>query len=269
MTPLPSRKVPSDELNYTSPPSFEALRFISIERVLQGKDSLEKFIEVVLLGQFELAGYYNRVSAKLRFFSALIQTIWATFFLVMLVKAVRQIGYTNLDDPLLNSVALCALISAIFGATYLREMKDIHNKWDYLARTFNDVIKLDTPTNTATTYSRREHLAASLAHDILVMNMWAHRSYRSFFKEILEKSVIYQCRGDHAKIHSRLTVIAAGKIDYVETQVLISDYLESLRPAADKPNIVSRQFVAPNSSRTSNGRKKTKRPGKVLKIAKS
>jgi hypothetical protein len=155
----------------------------------------------------------------------------------------KDIGFAKLLALTLDN--RLNVLLAIFGAAFYREMKDIHNKFDYLAKLFNDVVKTEPTISSGTpkenTYHQREHLLACLSHDILIMNMWAHKSFKFLFKETLEKTVIYDRLRTHGEASSVLVIsdlekIADNGVSYSEARRLISDYLEYLRPKCDRPD---------------------------------
>lgn len=225
------------------PKTYKDLPNIKITSLYRDKNWLEVLVEFLFLGQSQWTGYYNSIGAKRRVIAALIQTGWS-------ITLLATAGLTLLESSKLidksNVVNACGIIAAIFGATFFREMKEIHSKWDYLAKTFNDIIKLPPPPKDGTTptdekkYSPRDHLAACLAHDILVMNMWAHRSFRAFFKEIIVKAVIKRHEVNPTEITRQLEEIAKNGIDLRRVESLIQDYLEDVRDDTDRPHVEMR-----------------------------
>lgn len=227
---------------YQVPDDYRKLRKVKINRYLAEKNWFETRVEQIFLGQIELFGYYNRIGAKKRIGAAIVQTIWSSGILIGIAAALRWLNESLFSAPV-SVVHALALVAAIFGAAFYREMKDIHNKWDYLAKTFNDVIKLPSESKSQSDeatvpYSQRDHLGACLAHDILTMGMWGHRSFRSFFLEVLEKAVALKIQHPE-KIQSQLEGIAASGIDFSLADEWISEYIESVRPKTDLPKLRS------------------------------
>ena len=233
-------------MTYKTPNKFNSLPSIKINSYWAEKNPFEVIVEVIFLGQFELAGYYNRVGAKSRIITALIQCTWSSAALFAIGSTLDH--YEIIRSNSESIVSICAVIGAIFGATYFREMKDIHNKWEYLSATFNEIVKVPPIRHGLRKYNQREHLAACLAHDLLTMNMWAHRSFRSFFKEIVEKAIIHESSGDISNAIERLTSIAESGINYKDVKELISNYLEAQRPESDKPGVAFLKIVSEPSA---------------------
>ena len=217
-------------MTYEKSKKFDDLKKIKITNFRKEKHWFEKLVEILFLGQGEWTGYYNKIGAKQRVIAALVQTIWSASILVLFIYILKD------QSEKINIVNACGLMAAIFGAAFFREMKDIHNKWDYLAKTFNDIIKLNA-NDDRLKYSQRDHLAACLAHDILTMNMWAHRSFRSFFKEILLKAVIGRHRSNPSEITRLMEEIAQNGITFESAESLVEDYLESVRAETDRPHL--------------------------------
>ena len=175
-------------MNYIENESFKKSNFIKVKNY-RPFWSLSTWIEGVLLLHYSCTGYFNEINAKKRIFAAIWQTFMATLAVFIIYDFFKNRCFFNSDPP--NSMNIIAFISAIFGATFFREMKDIHNKFSYLAGIFNDIIKIDPIKNADNnSYNKREHLLSCLGHDILIMSMWSHKSFKSVFKDILEKAVL-------------------------------------------------------------------------------
>jgi hypothetical protein len=222
-----------------TPQDFQKLDRIAINHFYEGKNLFEVLIENLVLGQVGVFGYYNHLGAKRRIVAAAIQTFWSVAAMYYLGEWMQgfEINPKQPIQPfyIANILNACGLIAAIFGAAFFREMKDIHNKWDYLAKTFNDTIKLPPKYSDDLAYNPRDHLSACLAHDILTMNMWAHRSFRAFFKEMLEKAVREKHKNNELEINNQLLSIAQNGIAFADADELITFYLESKRHSSDRP----------------------------------
>lgn len=229
---------------------FENLKHIKITKLHKDKFWLTTVVEHALLFQFGFTGYYNTIDSKRRIVSAMGQTIWAIIVLNLIRVIFNYIFVTNyhvsfkISNQLSykNYAGIAGVVAAIFGANFIREMKDIHNKFDYLAKLFNDVIKIKPiqfKKINHQEYNQREHLAACLAHDILIMNMWAHRSFQGVFKDIFEKAIILDLYNkkqfSETTIEEMLNNIADHGIDLSEVKRLISNYVEHWRDESDKP----------------------------------
>lgn len=221
---------------YKTPKEFSDsnLKFIKLTEYNKDKHWFVVFIEYVILFQIEFSGYYNKINGKRRIFAAIAQTLWASGALVFLVPTIRfilgqrhEFSWEFSDSEIEKILGIGGLIALVFGANFIREMKDIHNKFDYLAKLFNEIVKLKPLDKLSLTeYNQREHLLACLAHDILTMNMWAHSSFRSVFKEVIEKAMIYESRNELHLLETRLINIAKDGITHSKAKKLIEDYLE-------------------------------------------
>ncbi|MDX9731668.1 MAG: hypothetical protein RBT63_07855 [Bdellovibrionales bacterium] len=234
-------------MGYVSPPEFVVLKQIRITNFRSEKNCVEKTVEMLFLGQGEWFGYYNKIGAKKRILAAFVQTFWAVLAVVGLAWGLGL--FMPESDDMKSSMV--GILVAVFGATLWREMKDIYGKWDYLAKVFNDVVK--TPPLKVRShqgvlnggmYSIREHLAACLAYDILTMNMWAHRSFRKFFAEMLEKAIADKYMEQPHIVIDTLSSIAKDGIAFSEASGLLGGYIESLRHPQDRPSgqMPTRQF---------------------------
>lgn len=124
----------------------------------------------------------------------------------------------------------------IFAFVAVLEVGSYYQKWKYLSDLFNSAIK-EVPfphwDNGSRKYSCREHLVACLAMDILVMNMWDHRSFAPVFKETLEKAVYVSSNFDSNVYRSNLDgILTSGDIKQVKRY--LSDYVDWCRPEFDR-----------------------------------
>ena len=177
---------------YTSPSSWKLLKHVKITLPPICPNETDFW-----LGHFECFGYKNKVSGPKRLFAAIFQTglgIAVSGIIISLLVVNLRINFspsapTQIDQQAFVSV--CTVIATFLGAVFWREQSDLHQKWQYLADLFNRIVELHPPENDSV-YNMREHLLIGLAHDTLTMGMWAHRSFRTSFKEALERSIIFE-----------------------------------------------------------------------------
>lgn len=244
-------------MQYITPKEFSDsnLKSIKLTEYNKEKNWFVVFLECFFLFQFEFSGYYNRINGKLRIFSAAIQTFWASVALVILISFIKfafhkdhEFSMTVDKLEIEKILGIAGLIALIFGANFIREMKDIHSKFDYLAKLFNDIVKIKPlEPLSLNEYNQREHLLTCLAHDILTMNMWAHSSFRAVFKEVIEKAVIYECRNELHLLETRLINIAKDGITHSRAKTLIEDYLEFNRSKSDLATSLHELFSNKNN----------------------
>jgi len=173
-------------------------------------------VELLLLGRWEICGYENKVSANRRIIAALYQTVMACvllFFIHYLFDFWACFEEGPLGDE--AQIALLFLISGIFAGTYINERSNIHSKWTYLANLYNLAISQPDP-------KMSNKVLSSLAHDILIMDMWAHRSFDDVFHETLFDAVVF-AHSDPEECEKELLTIASDGIDYKRAEKLIHD----------------------------------------------
>lgn len=199
---------------YETPQAFRDLRSIKVRNAWS-------FFEVFLLGRFEIFGYRNLPSGKMRVFAAFIQTVWVSILLAVffgfLLGVARKFGYpVNPNNGLMEQgvfATLFVVVATVFGATFWREQSDLYERWQYLAALFNQIVLTDPPEGREG-YDKREHLWSCFAHDLLVMEMWAHKSFRGAFCDLMERSVIFDHNGDIENASAHLKSLAREGVDY-------------------------------------------------------
>lgn len=65
----------------------------------------------------------------------------------------------------------------IMSVVYWNLWKDYHSKWTYCCNVFNQILTLEN--------EKADKLRRALAIDLLILDLWAHRSFSEFFKDSL------------------------------------------------------------------------------------
>lgn len=79
-----------------------------------------------------------------------------------------------------------------------------NRKWNYCADLYNKMLATEDAT-------ARAQLRNALAIDLLVLDLWAHRSFRELFRDELESS-LYATYKDQSIIDGKITDISEGKM---------------------------------------------------------
>lgn len=69
----------------------------------------------------------------------------------------------------------------VMSVVYWNLWKDYHSKWMYCCDVFNEILKADE--------SKSNKLRRGLAVDLLVLDLWSHRSFREFFRDCLGEAI--------------------------------------------------------------------------------
>ena len=178
-------------------------------------------IERLVLWRMNITGYGARPRANLRIFSAIGTTATAAFAVTVLTLVLQAtIGPTSISSATSSStiggetkdlskgdgqffeilnfrvfdrtgpITLALAIIGSISFLFMRERTSMHEKWKYLAVVYNDYVNLQPRTSiSAVTIRGREILAASLALDLLEMDMWNHNSFSTIFKMELTKAL--------------------------------------------------------------------------------
>ncbi len=215
--------------------------------------SLESFFEMVVLGHIESFGYFNKIGPKRRVLAALLQTLWSMMFLGLATLCFHKFWNNSCECDrsidLEGYIGFAALLAAIFGANFVRESRDVYSKFDYLAGVFNSIIQLDANKEILeyNNANKREHLLGCLAHDLITMNMWAHRSFTGIFNEVIKKAVILDLHkngvlGSHT-LALKLEAIASHGINTDDAKDLISRYIEEFKPRSTTPEALFDHYM--------------------------
>lgn len=221
--------------------------------IIQSKRSLKDY----LFFRYEFCGYRNGTAGALgrlyqAFFVALTSTLLLVFSVAIFKSFFQPDSIIEYALKLLNQRGWNLLTSfcSIFAFVAALEISSYYQKWKYLSDLFNSIIKTEAVPHWEKTgekkYSQREHLNACLAIDILVLEMWSHRSFFPVFKETLEKSIYAK-----SKFDQNLFILNLQSIDKVaefeDIKTYLSSYIDYSRPKEDllssiNPNIKPRSF---------------------------
>lgn len=145
---------------------------------------VSEIMERFLLFKRTPFGYWNNVSANLRFLAA----AWVSSIVTGIVY-LAPIKYSVEFDKI-------AFLFQVFGATfvvyYWNDRTAYYNKWSYLANLYNECLKANpfipytVEREKEKYFSYRNSLEHALAIDIIEMEMWSHRSFNDFLFEILK-----------------------------------------------------------------------------------
>lgn len=181
----------------------------------------------LFFGRCSLTGYYNYVSGTLRVLSS----VWSSLLLIFIVKGTLSLiatFYIPLCKELASTFTFTFFAKLYFstvGVVYFFEVQKLYRKWDYLANLFNQVILVDRPPQKES-YSKRDHLLACYAHDVIILGMWAHDSFKNSFNEVFEKAVISKFG---SKSRQEIEKIIKNGIDESEAKSIIGEYICKIR----------------------------------------
>lgn len=204
----------------------ESIEFDLLERiVVVRRYHLSDWFEIVFLGRWPWFGYGNYISGSRRIFTGAFQTIFALVALYgcyWLAEKFGVIGGGVITDQDAR-MSMLLLVSGIFAGTLFNEKSSLYSKWNYLAHAFNSALNLPEPT--------KAHAMACLAHDLIVMEMWAHRSFRAMFKDAVRDAICLEMSGKttHA-VSLELSRVAKNGISYDRALNIIGDLTEELAP---------------------------------------
>lgn len=85
-------------------------------------------------------------------------------------------NFTNYINQHSFKVYLMPLLG-IMSVVYWNLWKDYHSKWMYCCNVFNQILTLDE--------NKADKLRRALAIDLLILDLWAHRSFSEFFRDSL------------------------------------------------------------------------------------
>ncbi len=108
---------------------------------------------------------------------------------------------------------------AIIVIIYSSLWKDYHSKWEYCSHLFNDTLK-------SLNESEAHLLEASLAIDVLILDLWAHRSFRDLFYQALENAIKFKYKENHSIFLS--TIVDRGELTEADAMSLLNLYQEHL-----------------------------------------
>lgn len=180
---------------------------------------IHDFFEYIIFCRFSWFGYKSNPRVNLRFVSCVITSLWGVAAAITVSSILSNYLYPSENNqsigqnimasieplegrPQNNTINklntspivinhLTTLILSFLGFSSLlfwREKTSHYDKWKYLATLYNSYVT--TPvTSDPSLQNNREILISSLALDLIDLDMWAHYSFRTFFKNILIKSM--------------------------------------------------------------------------------
>lgn len=155
---------------------------------------IDRVIDEMVLRKVDSNGYRNNLKGNLRIWPAIVISFYwfaplvfsTLYFFFDSPEAIESIGL----GPLLTFyVSVTSAFIASVSGIFWKEKSSLYNKWEYLAALYNDMNQAD-PARTLNEYPKREFLRVSLAFDILVMDMWAHRSFADVFHDCLSDAIM-------------------------------------------------------------------------------
>ncbi len=115
----------------------------------------------------------------------------------------------------LDPITVSASIVAIVATFYWNERQNYISKWEYLANLYNKHLEF-------TLREQREAIITSLAHDILLTEMWGHRTFK-----VLLSDVIREAEGDANSTHELfLTHSSARKLVEKYSEKVLKEFKE-------------------------------------------
>jgi hypothetical protein len=133
---------------------------------------ISQLIEYPLLNRYSFFGYKNSVRANPRIISSLLLTWFATIIVMLAV----DIFSIQLPGNMILALA------GFFLSSFIIERKNIHDKWEYLANLYNNLIQMDYGF-------KRDVFECALVLDLIQMEMWSHRSFHEIFEKVLLDSM--------------------------------------------------------------------------------
>lgn len=189
---------------------------------------IEFLIETAFLQKFDRNGYYNSCSGNLR--------LWATFVVACLVSGMALVfaglayglclhfgaAVLEVKFDFISLSAAAFVFTGFWIGLFWQEKSRIYSKWEYLAILYNDVI--GRPVTSRDMYSERDILRIALAMDILKLEMWAHSSFDSVFKEILADAIHADLKLDKATAEEEVRHLCTTGIDRKRADKYLLDY---------------------------------------------
>lgn len=227
-------------VTYLAQCEFRDKKYIKV--IKRPKGYFDCIIKSLLLGHSS-SSYSNKISGWKQLKAAIIQTVWCSLLLCFFVFMLSGVSYFDICEKVCSGrgfeqglySSVIGIIVAVFGAAFWRERRDVIRRWRFLADAFNLIIQVEPPKGSCD-YNKREHFFATYGHDILTLEMWSHRTFRSSFKDIIERSNLYARNYNIEESNNFLARYARDGIDYDEAVTIISKYIVSLLPVSDKPD---------------------------------
>ncbi len=99
--------------------------------------------------------------------------------------------------------AITALITGFFTAisiVYWQASKIYHQKWRYCSDLYNKIISINP-------YEQEKYriLSNALAIDLVLLDLWSHRSFKELFRDELETAIKhYKCNSPHPSLSDKV-----------------------------------------------------------------
>lgn len=138
-------------------------------------------VEYGILNRYSIFGYKNATKNNSKLLASGMMSVFILIAFIIVYRLLCS-SYICPDLPVID------FIVAWFGfiiSSFIIERKILYDKWQYLAKLYNDVISL----NDEKEEDKRDVLNAALAIDLLDMEMWSHRSFSEVFFSQMEEAV--------------------------------------------------------------------------------
>lgn len=143
----------------------------------------------------------------------------------------NPLNYLNLSGFKKIGLPFLATVSIV----YWKLWHDYHSKWTYCCGLFNDILKNSDKSAVA------EKLRRALAIDLLVLDLWAHRSFAEFFRDCLSEAIIHYYKENALPLE--IKNINAGKLTECQALKILESYQRS-----DGTMILAKEKQSPSPS---------------------
>lgn len=147
------------------------------------------------------------------------------------------------EDHTKNLITILLGFFGTWGVLFWRERSSLYDKWKYLAGLYNQYVALGVGESEGAEDDevKRKILMASLALDLIDLDMWSHVSYRTFFKRVLIKALAhYNSENPSSQIITDRQQASDGKqivsLRSDKARLAIQKYQHSLVPKSDSPS---------------------------------
>lgn len=101
---------------------------------------------------------------------------------------------------------------------YANLWKDYHSKWSYCSSLYNEIIKQNCE-------KVQRNLISNFAIDLLCLDMWAHRSFYSSFRNSVEEAIEHKYQDCQS---CQITKLNSGNFSENEIAEILEDYQSEL-----------------------------------------